>query len=353
MKTIINCLCFLFLCSCSSDLIDSVPDNIDKETLQSKTIYNFSFNHPKFMVTGNYYTFTLDGFGAEDFRSILWHLNGKTLGTGTRVDAIFDRGGWYSFYLDFYDFSYDHWSGYTNSFPVYQKAPSIVSKNRIIDTEGNYTFTVDYPHIGKYNIEWEFPDGVQRISSSNTQAILKFPSAGTYSIKCRAKEECPYVSDGTYVSDWGTLSVSVIPKLIPDQWVVRNFIQSGDEVFYDVMYKNTNYDTYICESLYTTFLYDGAYDGYYGGFSFDWVYNSTYNLYFPYSVDPDYGFETREWDFYDAGQRVLIGSSEIYSCLRKARIASGKTWADIEYILFFIYDNKRNDRYVDETGSIE
>lgn len=353
MKTIIKCICCLLFCSCSSELIDNIPDNMDKVTPKSRTVYDFSLDYPKFMVSGNYYTFTLGGFGLSDFQSIAWSLDGKVLGTGTCVDAIFDKGGWYSFYLDFCDFSYDHWKGDTESFPVYQKAPSIVCESGIIDAAGNYTFTVDYPHIGKYIIEWEFSDGIQCFSSDNTQAVLSFPSPGTYTIKCRAKENCPYVSGGTYVSDWGTLSVSVIPKLIPNQWTIRNFQQSDDDVFYNLMYKNTTSSSYICESLYTTFLYEGAYDGYYGGFSFDWVYDEKYKLYFPYSVKPEYGFETCEWDKYDAGLRAIVEPGEVISYSRRAKITPGKTLADIEYILFFIYDNKKNYRYVDEGGFIE
>lgn len=350
MKSIIGILLFLLLYSCNTELIESVPDDVDKGTSQSRTVYDFSLNHPKFMVTGNYYIFTLAGASASDFQSIYWSLDGEgsILGGGTHVNALFDKGGWHSFRIDFYDFSNNHWWGNTNSFPVYQKAPSIVSKNRIIDAEENYTFTVDYPHIGKYNIEWEFPDGAQCVASSNTQAILKFPSAGTYTIKCRAKEECPYVSGGIYVSDWDTLNVSVVPKLAPNRWIIRNFLQSGDEVFYDIMYKNTTYYSYTCESLYTTFLYEGAYDGYYGGFSFDWEYNKTFHLYFPYPVDANYGFATCEWDLYNAGVSVHIGSGEAFLRHRTAHITPGKTWTDIEYILFFIYDDKRNDRYVDE-----
>lgn len=355
MKSIIGILLFLLLYSCNTELIESVPDDVDKGTSQSRTVYDFSLNHPKFMVTGNYYIFTLAGASASDFQSIYWSLDGEgsILGGGTHVNALFDKGGWHSFRIDFYDFSYNHWWGNTNSFPVYQKAPSIVSKNRIIDAEENYTFTVDYPHIGKYNIEWEFPDGAQCVASSNTQAILKFPSAGTYTIKCRAKEECPYVSGGIYVSDWDTLNVSVVEAVMPNQWCIRNFQQSGNTVSYDIMYKNTTSSSYRCESLYITFLYNGAYDGYYGGFSFKWVYNTTFDLYLPYSVNPEYGFETCEWDSHGIGGLARVEPGEIISYRRNAKIASGKTLADIEYILLFIYDNKLNYRYVEETGPID
>lgn len=347
---------FLFLYSCQTELIENVPNDIEKGAPQSRTIYDFSLNHPKFMVTGNYYIFTLTGVPSYDFQSIYWSLNGEgsilDLGRGS-VDALFDKGGWHSFRIDFYDFSYNHWWGNTEPFPVYQKAPMIVSKSGIIDTEENYIFTVDYPHIGKYDIEWEFTDGVHCISSTNTQAVLSFPSVGTYTIKCRAKEECPCVNGGVYVSDWGTLNVSVVPKLIPNQWTIRNIQQLGNEIFYDIMYKNTTSSKYICESLYTTFLYEGAYDGYYGGFSLDWIYNTKFGLYFPYSVNEDYGFEMCAWDYYDGGLCAVVETGQIFSTLVKGTTTSNKTLSDIEYVLFFIYDNKQSYRYVDEGGFIE
>jgi len=93
-------------------------------------------------------------------------------------------------------------------------------------------------------------------------------------------------------------------------------------------------------------LYKGAYDGYYGGYSIDWRYNSTSGLYFPEEVPAEYGLCVREFDACDGGKEFTLASNQ--TCIRSGhfQLPVGKTLADIEYVLFFIYDNQYG-RYVD------
>lgn len=137
-------------------------------------------------------------------------------------------------------------------------------------------------------------------------------------------------------------------NLQPNEWGIQNMTQSGRYVDYELVYKNTKTDfTYFCSSLYTMILYKGAYDGYYGGYSIDWKYNSTFGLYFPEEIPAEYGLCVREFDACDGENGLTFAPNVTRTRSGSFQLPVGKTLADIEYVLFFIYDNKRGDRYVD------
>lgn len=153
------------------------------------------------------------------------------------------------------------------------------------------------------------------------------------------------VTDGDSVS---VQSTSVGTDLYPDEWGIQNMTESGRYVNYELAYKNTKTNfTYLCSSLYTMILYKGAYDGYYGGYSIDWKYNSTFGLYFPEGIPVEYGLCVREFDACDGENGFTLAPNVTRTRSSNFQLPDGKTLADIEYVLFFIYDNKRIDRYVD------
>lgn len=146
------------------------------------------------------------------------------------------------------------------------------------------------------------------------------------------------------VTDEDSVSVqsrSAGTDLYPDEWGIQNMTQSGRYVNYELVYKNTNF-TYLCSS----FLYKGAYDGYYGGYSIDWKYNSTFGLYFPEEIPVEYGLCVREFDACDGENGLAFAPNVTRIRSDSFQLPVGKTLVD-EYVLFFIYDNKRIDRYVD------
>lgn len=159
---------------------------------------------------------------------------------------------------------------------------------------------------------------------------------------------------GTDVSTIQTRSAGT--ENFPNYWNILNASMSGDTMFYDLVYSNTEHQTYACYSLYTLFLYKGAYDGYYGGYSIGWNYDWRTGLYQPETIPAEYGVVIQEWDecLEDGETARFIPYNETYSRRRGVHLAPGKTLDDIEYVLFFLYDNKnfsilgRLDRYVDD-----
>lgn len=153
------------------------------------------------------------------------------------------------------------------------------------------------------------------------------------------------VSDGASAS---VQSRSAGTDLYPNEWGIQNMTQSGQYVDYELVYKNTKANfTYFCSSLYTMILYKGAYDGYYGGYSIDWKYNSYFKLYFPEEIPAEYGLCVREFDACDGENGLTFAPNVTRTRSGYFQLPVGKTLADIEYVLFFIYDNKNMNRYVD------
>lgn len=354
MKTIINCICFLFLCSCSSELIDTPSETIERQIPQSRTDYNFSLSYPKFMVTDNYYLFTINGIGTSDFQSILWSLNegngSYVVGNGTSVTTAFKKGGWHSFHIVFYDFSYEHWGGDTWPFPVYQKAPLNIKGESVVDTEGYYTYSLDYPHNNTYTTEWEV-NGNAQVQQSLNQISVHFPTAGTYTIKGRAIETCPQCDGGTYTSEWQTKEVEVLDHVVSDNWYIQNFNGSGRSVTFDLMYKATH--TYRYFAMYIVYLYKGAYDGYYASSDWEWEERQNESYYMPPIIDPKYGFMTWECDYQEDESAVRVNAGEIHSYSKIATLPVGKTIDDIEYIILFIRDDTPAYRYSSAFDSVD
>lgn len=138
-------------------------------------------------------------------------------------------------------------------------------------------------------------------------------------------------------------------------WIIQNASMEGNMMFYDLIYSNTK-QTYTCYSLYTLFLYKGAYDGRYGGYSISWNYDWRTESYHPETIPSEYGVVVCEWDecIENEGGAKSVSYKGTYSRRRGVQLAPGKTLDDIEYVLFFLYDNKNFstlgglDRYVDD-----
>lgn len=138
-------------------------------------------------------------------------------------------------------------------------------------------------------------------------------------------------------------------------WNIRNASLTGNTMSYDLVYSNIG-PTYACYSLYTLFLYKGAYDGYYGGRYISWNYDWRTERYQPETIPAEYGVVVREWDegIENEGNAKFISYNETYSMRRSVNLAPRKTLDDIEYVLFFLYDNKNFstlghlNRYVDD-----
>ncbi len=107
--------------------------------------------------------------------------------TGTKNDSdptsVFNSGDFYRDVIPWVGFSsYDKIAIHY----VYPLQLSIQG-NDVVDTLFSYTYTTDLNASGSYTLEWDLPSGVRcTYSNDNKAAMLKFPSIGTYEIKCRA-----------------------------------------------------------------------------------------------------------------------------------------------------------------------
>lgn len=193
--------------------------------------------------------------------------------------------------------------------------------------------------------EWDIPDGVEYTYLNNNRKVrLKFHTPGKYTIKCRAKEYCPSAENELYISEWSTKEIKVIDYFPKDTWFVNNINidASKNIVTYDIIFKATR--SYSLTSLYLVLLYNGAYDGTFGGKSLAWEYKD--GFYFPPKIEIEDGCMRKILDTKLDGSGAIgisAGTTRILNIMQY--ITPGKQLQDIEYILFYLHDNTRPNRY--------
>ena len=221
--------------------------------------------------------------------------------------------------------------------------PMSISGSNYAETRNFYSFTVNYPSTGTHQIEWSFPAGVQCVYSNNNKTIqLKFPTSGSFDIKCRAIHD-------TYTTDWEVKTIKVLDNIYDNQWYLLNPTKTSNRALeYDIVFRPTQ-KCYL-RSLYITCLYNGAYDGYYSNVEWDWEYHNKYKIYYPNEIDTEYGSINKIRDYYNGeSTTITIGAGELYLCHVIHYIEPEKRLEDIEYVIFYVCDNLRSgvDRYSD------
>ena len=332
-------LFLLLLLSCEDSLNNN--ETIDKLEVQSRVSSNWTVTIPKFIKTGEPCYFQLFGYDDFHFQGSYWSMSpndGSIFGDSSGATAEFNKGGLHSIRFEFYDFSGNVYYWDSDYFAVYQKAPISILGNSLVDTEGTYTYSVDYPHNNVYTTEWEVSGNAQVQKNSN-QINVHFPIAGTYTIKSRAIEVCPQCDGGTYISEWITKEVKVCSHITSDDWSIMNFKGEGRNVSFDLVYKSTQ-SSYKCFAMYVVYLYKGSYDGYYNSSTWEWEKEWNETDYHPPVIRSEYGFMSYEWDFPNYGGGAIVEKGQIRFFPRYVTMPIGKTVDDIEYAILFIRDSK-------------
>lgn len=353
MRNILFLLSLLILYSCTSNSEIEFRENTKFENLAlTRSSIDLTINHPNLLISKKPYNFSVAGVGANLF-AYQWNFGkNATLenNTGSSVNVTFNEAGIYPLSLSAFELfdlngngKYDLYQLNDKAYNVYQNSPNIIG-DKLIGKEDTYEYSMQYSNLSSdFSGEWDIPDGVEYTYLNNNRKVrLKFHTPGKYTIKCRAKEYCPSAENELYISEWSTKEIKVIDYFPKDTWFVNNINIYDEYVDYDIVYSATK--DYILTSLYLVLLYNGAYDGTFGGRPLDWINKN--NFYLPPKIEVEDGSSNKILDAaYDGGSNIGIKAGTTKILKTHQVITPGKQLQDIEYILFYLYDNTRPNRY--------